>query len=327
VESAYRLATAAGLAPITIDPEYKNSVLHSLNVSLQREIAPNIVGTIAYVLALGRNLRLSRNLNQPIDGVRPYPSISVNSPILPGTPLGNITQVESTGSSRYTAVWTSVTRRLSHGLTFSGSYPWSRSWDTNSLSTPPTAITVQIGYDVADSWGPSDFDARHRFALHAAYETPSTRGALLRDWRVAAILQGQSGNPVNIVTSNSVLTGVANTVRPDVVGPIDVIGEVNQWFDPSVFVAANGFGNLRRNTVVGPRFDSLDMSLAKTLRYGPRVRTVLQADVFNVLNHPNYGQTGRIVGTPNFAVITNTRFPPGDSGSSRQVQLGVKVVF
>jgi hypothetical protein len=186
---------------------------------------------------------------------------------------------------------------------------------------------VQNGYDIADSWGPSDFDARHRFALHAAYETPSTMGAFLRDWRLAAILQAQSGNPLNIVTSNSALTGVANTVRPDVVGPVDVIGDVNRWFDPSVFVAVNGFGNLRRNSVLGPRFDSLDVSLAKTLRHGLRIRTVLQADIFNVLNHANYGQPGRIVGTPNFAVITNTRFPPGDSGSSRQVQLGIKVVF
>ena len=52
-----------------------------------------------------------------------------------------------------------------------------------------------------------------------------------------------------------------------------------------------------------------------------------QADVFNVLNHPNLGQPGRIVGSPNFGVITNTRFPPGDSGSSRQIQLGFKLLF
>jgi hypothetical protein len=58
-----------------------------------------------------------------------------------------------------------------------------------------------------------------------------------------------------------------------------------------------------------------------------RARIQLQADVFNVLNHPNLGQPGRIVGSPNFGVITNTRFPPGDSGSSRQIQLGFKLLF
>jgi hypothetical protein len=47
--------------------------------------------------------------------------------------------------------------------------------------------------------------------------------------------------------------------------------------------------------------------------------------MFNVLNHANLGQPGRIVGSPNFGVIA--RFPPGDSGSSRQVQLVVTVLF
>ena len=57
------------------------------------------------------------------------------------------------------------------------------------------------------------------------------------------------------------------------------------------------------------------------------MRAQVQAEVFNVLNHPNLGQPGRIVGSPNFGVITNTRFPPGDSGSSRQIQLALKVLF
>lgn len=87
------------------------------------------------------------------------------------------------------------------------------------------------------------------------------------------------------------------------------------------------FGNLSRNAVVGPRFDNLDLSVSKTIRTTARTRLVLQADVFNVLNHSNFGQPGRIVGSPNFGIISNTRFPPGDSGSSRQVQLSVRAVF
>jgi hypothetical protein len=78
---------------------------------------------------------------------------------------------------------------------------------------------------------------------------------------------------------------------------------------------------------LGPGFANVDVSLAKTIRMTARVRALLQADVFNVFNHVNLGQPGRIVGTPNFGVITNTRFPPGDSGSSRQIQLGLKVLF
>jgi len=188
-------------------------------------------------------------------------------------------------------------------------------------------VTVQNGYDIEDSWGPSDFDARHRLVLHAVYELPFGSHPVVRGWQVAAILQAQSGSPLNIVTSNSSLTGVANTVRPDVTGPIRIVGDVNRWFDTSVFVPVNGFGNLGRNAVVGPRFDTLDMSVSKTISLTSTMRAQVLAEVFNVLNHPNLGQPGRIVGSPNFGVITNTRFPPGDSGSSRQVQLAVKVLF
>ena len=106
-----------------------------------------------------------------------------------------------------------------------------------------------------------------------------------------------------------------------------LVSTLDRWFDTSVFVPVNGFGNLGRNAVVGPRFDALDLSLSKTISLTSTLRAQLQVEVFNVLNHSNLGQPGRIVGSPNFGVITNTRFPPGDSGSSRQVQLGLKVQF
>jgi hypothetical protein len=327
IESASSLASAAGLAPLTIDPDYRNGAIHAWNVNVQREFGGRMAAMIGYVESRGTQLRLSRNINQPVNGVRPFPSVSSLSPILPGASLGNITQVESSGRSRYRAVWSSLTQRLSKGLQFTGSYTWSKSLDYNSLSGPATAVTVQNSHDVADSWGLSDFDARHRVVVSSAYDLPFDSHPLLDRWTIVAILQAQSGNPINIVTSNSSLTGVANTVRPDVTGPVQIIGDVNRWFDPGVFVAANGFGNLQRNSVIGPGFVNLDISVAKTIAISARVRAVLQADLFNVLNHANWGQPGRIVGSPNFGVITNTRFPPGDSGSSRQTQLGVKIQF
>jgi hypothetical protein len=68
---------------------------------------------------------------------------------------------------------------------------------------------------------------------------------------MAAILQVQSGNPVNIVTTNSTFTGVVNTLRPDVTGPIAILGTVDRWFDTTVFMPVMGFGNLGRNVVIG----------------------------------------------------------------------------
>ena len=327
IESGFALARTAGLAPITIDSGYRNGTARSWNVNVQRDVGRNMAVMSGLVWITGKQLRLSRNINQPVNGIRPFPSVSPSSPILPGTPLGNITQVESSGRSSYRGLWASATRRLASGLQFNASYTWARSRDYNSLSSPPAVVTVQNGYDLPDSWGPSDFDARHRVAVWGVYQLPFGSHPVLGGWQVAGILQCQSGNPLNIVTSGSSLTGIPNTVRPDVTGPIEIIGEVGRWFDTSAFEVADGFGNLPRNAVVGPRFDNLDLSLSKTIRLGGRARALLQADVFNVFNHANLGQPGRIVSSPNFGVITNTRFPPGDSGSSRQIQLAVRVQF
>jgi hypothetical protein len=58
-----------------------------------------------------------------------------------------------------------------------------------------------------------------------------------------------------------------------------------------------------------------------------KIRAEFRAEVFDLLNHPNFGQPGNVVGSPTFGRITNTRFPTGELGSSRQVQLGIKLTF
>jgi len=183
------------------------------------------------------------------------------------------------------------------------------------------------GYDISSQYGLSDFDARHRFILTATYALPFTGHLLTRGWQLAAVVQSQSGNPVNIVTSNSSLNGVANSVRPDVTGPIRIIGSVDRWFDPSVFVAADHFGNLGRNVVIGPGFKNTDMSLIRNARLGTRFGLQFRVDIFDVFNHPNFGPPGNIVGSPAFGKITRTRLPTGEAASSRQVQLAVRVSF
>jgi hypothetical protein len=140
-------------------------------------------------------------------------------------------------------------------------------------------------------------------------------------------MQSQSGNPVNIVTSNSSLNGVPNTVRPDVTGPIRILGVVDRWFDPSAFVAVDRFGNLGRNVVIGPAFHNTDVALIKNVRPSAGVGMQFRVDVFDVFNHPNFGPPGNIVGTPTFGKITRTRLPTGEAGSSRQIQLAARLSF
>jgi hypothetical protein len=150
---------------------------------------------------------------------------------------------------------------------------------------------------------------------------------LVRGWQFGIVTQAQSGNPVNIVTSNSTLTGVANTVRPDVDGPVPIIGSVDQWFDAAVFTRVAGFGSLGRNVVIGPGFDNTDVSIIKNTEVGEKVLVQFRAEAFDLFNHANFGQPGNVVGTPGFGRITSTRFPTGESGSSRQLQFAVKLVL
>ncbi|HEU5257269.1 MAG TPA: TonB-dependent receptor [Vicinamibacterales bacterium] len=313
------------LAPVTIDPRFQNASMRSWNVNVQRQIARDLSAMIGYFGSRGANLRISRNINQPVNGILPFPSVSMGSPIRPGEPLGTITQVESTGFSSYNGLWVSANKRLSRGLVFDTSYTLSKSLDTNSLNS--SGFAVQNGYDIAGEYGLSDFDARHRFVINAIYDLPFTGHALTRGWQLATIVQAQSGNPVNIVTNNSTLNGVANTVRPDLVAPVRITGSVDGWFDASSFAAANGFGNLRRNAAIGPGFVNTDLSVMKRVAAGRDRVLQLRIDAFDLFNHANFGPPGNVVGSPMFGKISRTRLPTGEAGSSRQIQLAAKLSF
>ncbi|HEY8224490.1 MAG TPA: carboxypeptidase regulatory-like domain-containing protein [Pyrinomonadaceae bacterium] len=325
LDNAIDVAQAAGLAPTTVDHGFNNAYVQSWNLNVQRELRPNLALMVGYFGSKGTHLILRRNINQPVNGVRPYQALSTSGAILPGTPLGNITQVESTGNSSYNAMWISLNQRLTQGLQFNAFYTWSKSIDYNSLSSQ--GVVVQNSYDLRSDRAVSDFDARHRFVVSTIYELPFKGSELVEGWKLAAIVQSQSGSPVNIVTTNSTVNGVVNTLRPDVTGPISILGTVNRWFDTSVFTSVPRFGNLGRNVIVGPAFNNIDFSVIKRINLGEVTQVQLRAEFFDLLNHPNFGQPGSVVGTQFFGRITNTRFPTGESGSSRQVQLALKVIF
>jgi hypothetical protein len=186
---------------------------------------------------------------------------------------------------------------------------------------------VQNSYDLAGDRGLSDFDARHRAVVSALYDLPFDGNRFVSGWRFALIVQLQSGNPFNIVTSNSTVNGIANTLRPDVTGPINIIGSVERWFDTAVFVPVARTGTLGRNVVIGPRFDNTDVSISKSTMLGNGMRLEFRAECFDLFNHPNFGRPGNVVGTPTFGSISSTRFATGESGSSRQMQFVLKLDF
>jgi hypothetical protein len=235
-------------------------------------------------------------------------------------------QIEGSGNSIYHALWVTANKRLARGLQFNASYTFSKSIDYNSLNSQ--GVIVQNSFDVRSNRGLSDFDARHRFVVSGLYELPFKGNQLVEGWQLSSIVQSQTGNPVTIVVNNAAFTGTNNTVRPDVTGPITILGTPNRWFDIAPFVVPSGrFGNLGRNVVIGPAFNNIDFSVIKRTKLTEDKLIEFRAEIFDLFNHANFGQPGRVVGSANFGQITNTRFATGDSGSSRQLQFALKFKF
>lgn len=87
------------------------------------------------------------------------------------------------------------------------------------------------------------------------------------------------------------------------------------------------FGSLGRNALTGPSFVNTDLSLVKNTKLTERMNLQFRAEAFDVLNHPNFGNPNLNAQSSTFGRITSTRFPTGDFGSARQLQLSLKVQF
>lgn len=336
--------TAAGgsVAPVSIAHNYKDAYVSEWNFNLEQQLSNSIGMMLGYFGSKGTDLNLERNYNQPINGVKPYAALSATSPIDPGVKLGSVIGVyESDGNSSYNGLWLTVTKHFSHGLQFQGSYTWSKSIDDNSRNVQ--GLTLQNSYDIAGDRGLSDFDARNRFVLNAVYDLPFKGNRLKEGWEFALINTLQSGNPINFHLSNTSFAGAA-VLRPDVIGPVvtGIIPSTNgspttvtYIQNPSDFINQGttpgtvlGFGNLGRNSVIGPGFSDLDFTLVKNTKITERLNWQIRADAFDLLNQANFNQPVSTVGSSTFGLITaGTRFPAGDSGSSRQLQLAMKLIF
>ncbi len=344
--NAFPAAQSAGsLAPYTVAHDFISPYVQDYNFNIQQRLTPDLGIMVGYFGNKATHLRMLRNLNQTLPGttVRPYPAVSGSSAIDPRATLGNIYQWESDGNSNYNALWVTATKHLSKSLQFQANYAWSKAIDYQSLSSIAFP-TLQNSYNMRGDRGPADFDARHRFAFSGTYQLPFKGNRATEGWHLAIITQIQSGNPFTIVTNSTLNNLPVATVRPNILGPVPVgVGSAangNPQYFPAaacttvtagcLFQASSGFGNLGRNSIIGPGFEDIDFSLYKDTKLTERTTLQFRADAFNVFNHPNFGQPNRIVSTAagnSFGQITSTRAPVGDFGSSRQIQLALKLLF
>ncbi|HXJ40120.1 MAG TPA: TonB-dependent receptor, partial [Bryobacteraceae bacterium] len=306
-----------------VDPNFKSGRILSYNANIQHE-AFGTVFQATYVGSVGRHLRINGDLNQGILGLRPIPGFS------------SIAYQQSVSNSSYNGVWLSAEKRFAKGLTFQSSYTFSKSLDNNSVgSSNPQAQDYR---NLAAEKALSDFDARQRFVLSGVYQLPLPKGSnrftqrLTDGWTVAPILNLQSGNPFSPIINSADAKGSLLAFNRPFVNLGVPLYTANP--DPAGFVnraaftqQATGFGNAGRNILTSPGFQDVDFSVAKSTILREKIALQFRAEAFNLLNHPNFGQPVNNLLATNFGQITATRTARGDLGSSRQLQLGLKLVF
>jgi hypothetical protein len=250
-------------------------------------------------------------------------------------------------------------RRFSHGLTLRGVYTWSKSLDDgDSLNATAAANAVALlsnPYDAAADKGLATYDVRNIGVITASYELPfgpghsylsgksGIFGAVVGGWTVNSIVTAQSGFPFtpllgyNPSNNGDTRNPVRPFLNPSFTGPV-ILGKPGQWFDPNAFVAPQNnsgfFGNVGRNTYIGPGLATWDFSVMKDTRLLEGLNLQFRAEIFNLLNRANFNTPNLItdvllpapnqtvpVQSPAAGAITST------STSSRQVQFGLKFLW
>jgi hypothetical protein len=94
-----------------------------------------------------------------------------------------------------------------------------------------------------------------------------------------------------------------------------------------VLAPTGTFGNAGRNILIAPGFEDVDFAVSKLTPVRERFSLQFRAEAFNLFNHPNFAQPSNNFAAANYGQILSTRTARGDLGSSRQLQLGMKLVF
>ena len=256
-------------------------------------------------------------------------------------------------NANYNALSVKVTRRLSSGFTYLLGYTYSKSIDDGSgLRTLGTdQIGAQNSYCIPCERGLSIFDQKHRFVASTLYQLPFGKGHALMNSRVGSAIAGgwdfgviwsmATGSPVDIMDGQDRSNiGSSSMDRPNATGQSSKLSNPtpNEWFNVQAFALQPQytFGNVGRNTVIGPPLFTVDSSLKKDMRFTEQLRLQLRLDAFNTFNHPNFGSPGNgltadhqdangvpIPGSGSFGTITSLN----SNVSMRQLQVSLKLVF
>lgn len=306
------------VSPTIMDHDYAVEYTQTWTGGVQYQIAASTVLDVNYMgsWTLGADNATVRNVPEPGAGaIQPRRDIPA---------LGAIRSIRFDGKSIYHGLTFRLDQPLRRSLAYTVSYTLSTSTDDASSPGATEAESnvpqdVRNVFDESGEWARSSFDHRHLFVGSATYLLP-------RDWRVSAVFSARSGAPftVNLGVDRANI-GAGPAQRPDAIRDANLPGgqrTPERWFDTEAFALPEPFtfGTSRRNSVVGPGFATLDVSVAKSMGLGARRQVEFRWDVFNTLNRANFDLPSRIHGTPNFGRIFSAK-------AAREMQLGVRFLL
>ncbi|HEV2419708.1 MAG TPA: carboxypeptidase-like regulatory domain-containing protein [Terriglobia bacterium] len=348
------------ISPAGVQPNAYTPSVVAYTFKIEHQIAPRTLLSIGYAGSRGAHQMLAADTNEPVPTVCPAApcpaTLAAGTVYYPkGAPLANPQLANATtwlseGESSYNALEVDVNHHFDHGLQLRGVYTYSKSLDDggawNSSVAANTPGFVMFPLDPRLDWGLSPFDIRHLAVINGNYDLPfghgkpflsvdGWKGKMISGWTASAIETLQSGFPFtpqlgfNPTNNGDSRNPVRPSYNPAFQGNI-IVGSPTEYFNPNAFIlpASGTYGNVGRDTLIGPGLASLDLSLSKNTLITEKVRLQFRAEFFNILNRANFN-------TPNAVVYTSATSGPSPTAgvisstatTSRQIQFGMKLIW
>ena len=315
---------------------YPNPSANEWNLNIQRQLTSRDVLSVAYIGQTGGHILLTYNMNEATPGAgavasrRPYPNLADGSYSC------------MCGNSVFHSLQVTYMNHLSRGLDFQGAWTWGHSIDDSS--GVGNAVAPQNIHNFALFRGNSDFDSRQSAVLSWSYVLPFGRNKqfasnahgmeqmVVGGWKLNSIDTFRAGSPFTPVMSTSLLNAGTGVQWPNRIGSGKVSNPTaKQWFNTADFVSPGQytFGNSGRNILVGPGTKQVDASLFKDFPLSSAENRSLQfrAEIFNVLNTPQFNNPNASIGNAAAGTITAAGQPALFQRTSREIQLALKLYW
>lgn len=344
---------------IGLSTKIRDPYTEEYNLNFQLGLAQNTMAEIGYVGTRSLHVAGCSEFNQALlaSPATPVSGETTNSiaNVVQRVPYAGVApgslSCQTAYLASYNSLQTNVTRRLSHGLQFLGSYTWSRTLDETSGSSGSQVFELWLltndQNNPRQNYGPTDFDRTHRAVINFTYDLPSFRNhswalrQLTSNWRASGIAVAQSGTPVTVLDfgAGAVYGNYPFENRAQLSGHrLTTDGSLRSrvaghYLDASGFSSApqapNGtgpddtdFGNSSVGVVRGSGQRNVDLAMEKTMPFSESRSVHMRVEFFNLTNTPNFANPQNIVNAGEaFGKIT------AKSNNPRIIQLALKYQF